>query len=105
MRANRRRPGHYGGHDADPAWETTPEDRAAAERLLHRPHAPRTATRRPTPMVRPPEGYLAAVDGLLTYQACRVCGDAWPCAHADRCVVDAEPWPCQTATTTNGDPT
>src|SRR5690606_27374016 len=100
--SRRRRGGHYGGDGA--AWEAPPEERAAVERLLHRPHAPRTATRRPTPWVRPRAGYLAPADGLLTYQACRVCGDAWPCAHADRCAVDDEPWPCQT-TTTNGDHT
>lgn len=97
----RRRTTRYGG-DAS-SWPTpTPEDRAAAERMLHRPHEPRHALAYARPAVPQREGYVAPSGDYAAYWQCRICLATWPCPHAHTCVVDNEPWPCPTV---NGDTT
>lgn len=100
-----RRSRTYGGENPPPGWGAPdPEALGAIARGLHRPHAPVTTTTRARAVARRDGGYLAPTRDLITYRRCRICGDAWPCPHADRCVVDDQPWPCDTADTDTEEP-
>lgn len=86
---------HYGGENPPDDWTPTNTQLATAERSLHRPHTPRLALAY-THTVTRHEGYLAPGSDYTAYRQCRICWQAWPCTHADTCVIDGQPWPCDT---------